>query len=398
MNKEFISRPRDLGGKKEAESKTETTKPCSAGGGFIFYQLSYVGKAFLIPLFFGKRRLPFKPTFVSLEVEDGCNLRCLQCDIWKKKKNPKRMDLRQMKTVVKRLKNWLGVFQLNLTGGEPFMNKETIPLIKYASDLGILVHVNSNGFLIDQALGKRIIKSGLNSLSISLDSLDARVHNRLRGNPQTFEKATQAASLLLKLRKPSKPFLSVTTIIMRPNLGELEKLVYWVKEKGIDGIFFQALWQNFGAKYNRKWFSKSDLWPKDHKKVARILDRLLLLKKEGYSIGNKEEDFESYKVYFRDSTAFGKKEKCFVGTNNFAVDIEGNVRLCFNFPPIGNVLKEKPERIWNGKRAQKQRLKITKCSRGCKVLLCNRFMSKREALSLLKGKVKRFFEKILVRG
>lgn len=360
-----------------------------------FHQFSLAGKAFLTPFYFGKKKVPFRPTFVSLEVEDGCNLQCLHCDIWKKKKNPKRMNLKEMRGVVRRLKNWLGTFQLNLTGGEPFLNKSTLPLIKYVSSLGIMVHTNSNGFLIDETLGRRIIKSGLNSISISLDSLNAEVHNRLRGNPQAFEKATRALSLLSKLRKPSKPFLSVTTIIMGSTLDGLEKLVSWVKEKGIEAIFFQALWQNFGSQYNKNWFKESDLWPKDYRKVKKVLSRLAELKKKGYPIGNSVENLERYKIYFEDPTIFAQKEKCLVGVTNFAIDIAGNVRLCFNFPPIGNVLEERLTRIWNGEEAQRQRLRIANCKRGCKVLLCNVPMSRKEALLLSIEKIKRFSKRLV---
>ncbi|MBL7159450.1 radical SAM protein [Candidatus Microgenomates bacterium] len=356
----------------------------------VFYQLSLAGKAFLAPFYFGKKKVSFKPTFVSLEVEDGCNLRCLHCDIWKKRKKLKRMRLSEMKKVVRELKKWLGVFQLNLTGGEPFLNKETIPLIKYASSLGILVHTNSNGFLIDGTLAKRIVASGLNSISISLDNLDPKVHNRLRGNSQVFKRAVRALSSLSKFRKPSRPFLSVTTIIMKPTLSGLEKLAFWAKEEGIDAIYFQSLWQNFGAEYDQDWFKKSPLWPKDYKKAKKVLDCLLKLKKNGYPIGNSFEDFERYKSYYRDPITFGGEKKCFIGVNNFAIDIAGDVRLCFNFPSIGNILKEKPEEIWNGREAQKQRLKIAGCQRGCKVLLCNRIMSRKEALVLLVNKARRF--------
>ena len=357
-----------------------------------FYQLSLAGKAFLVPFYFGKKKIPFKPTFVSLEVEDVCNLRCLQCDLWKKKRNSKRMGLNKMKKVVGRLEKYLGVFQLGLSGGEPFLNKNTLSLIKYATNLGILVHANSNGFLIDEGLAKRIVKSGLNSLSVSLDSLNPKIHNKLRGNPRAFEKATKALSLLLKFKKPSKPFLSVTTIVMKPTVDGLENLVYWVQKRGIDAIYFQALWQNFGARYDQDWFKKSDLWPSDSKKVLKTLDRLIQLKKKGYPIGNSEEELKKYKGYFFDPTAFGKKRKCLIGANNFVVDILGNVRLCFNFSPIGNILEEKPEKIWNGKKAREQRLKIASCKRGCKVLLCNQVMSKKEALFLLINKLRRFLK------
>lgn len=355
----------------------------------IRYQLFQIGRSFLAPNFLGKEKVPFGPSFISLEVEDGCNLQCLHCDIWKTKKNPKRMNLEQMKRVMLVLKDWLGIFQVNLTGGEPFLNKKTIPLIKFASNQGILVHTNSNGFLIDQKLAREVVESGLNSLSISLDSLKPEVYNRLRGNKEAFTRATRALELVNKIREPKKPFLSVTTIIMKQNLDELENLVYWTRERGLDAIFFQTIWQNFDAEYNPDWFKSSNFWPNDFKKVKKVIDKLIHLKKQDYPIGNQIETFQRYKDYFVNPLSFGGNNPCFVGINNFNIDISGKTRLCFNFPPVGNILKEKPEDIWNGEKARIQRLRIAGCQRGCKILLCNTPISRKEALLMLVNKIKR---------
>ncbi|MBU3956747.1 radical SAM protein [Patescibacteria group bacterium] len=362
---------------------------------FVLYQLSKIGYSFLAPNFLGRKKIPFGPSFVSLEAEDGCNLRCLHCDIWEKERSPKRMNLKQMKEAVLRLKNWLGIFQLNLTGGEPFLNKDIIPLIEFASTWGILVHTNSNGFLIDQKLAREIVKSELNSLSISLDSLKPEKYNKLRGNKEAFQRAIRALEMISEIRRPTEPFLSITTVVMRQNLGELEKLVHWTKEQGLDAIFFQAIWQNFDAGYDPTWFKSSDFWPHDLKKVKKVMNRLIQLKKEGYPIGNKMEDFKRYNEYFANPVSFGKSNPCFVGVNNFDVDITGKVRLCFNFPRVGNILKEKPENIWNGKRAQAQRLEIARCERGCKILLCNTPMSRKEALLMLANKIKRLPKRLI---
>ncbi len=349
----------------------------------LLYELSRIGKSFLAPSFYGRRVVPIKPTFVSLEVEDSCFFRCQHCHIWKKKGNSKRMTLEEMKGVIIDLKKWLGTFQLNLTGGEPFLNREVLSLIEFASRQGILVHTNSNGFLINKKQAQGIIKSGLNSLSISLDSLRPNVHNQLKGTQRAFKRAVKALRLLNSLRQGKKPFLSVTTIIMKQNLDELENLIHWVKNEGLDAIFFQALWQNFGDRYEPLWFKSSNLWPGRVKKLREVIERLRQMKKEGYPIGNTESDLQHYQLYFASPLKFGEKFPCLIGVNNFNIDISGEVRLCFSFPSVGNILKEKPSVIWRGKKAQEQRLRIADCKRGCKILLCNTLLDRKNALSLL---------------
>ncbi len=348
----------------------------------FFYYLSKTFKVFLSRLFYGRKKIPFKPIFVSLEVAEGCCLKCLQCDLWKRPYNSK-IKLKEAKRIVTKLHQWLGVFQLNFTGGEVFLNEDLIDLIKFTSQKGILTHLNTNGVLINKQLAKKIATSGLNSLSVSLDSLKPGLHNRLRGNKQALKRAMRALEWLNSYRSGKKLFLTVSTIIMKQNLAELPKLVKWVKQNGLDGILFQALWQNFGANYNLYWFKLSPFWPNNHQKVKKVLVQLIEMKKKKYPIENKIEELQRYRKYFFDPIGFGLKNKCFVGTNSFIINSKGDVSLCFNFPPIGNVLKDKPEKLWNSFKAQEQRVKITDCQRGCKILLCNYPIGPKEAIIFL---------------
>jgi MoaA/NifB/PqqE/SkfB family radical SAM enzyme len=327
-------------------------------------------RSLFLSLFYEDKIARFLPAFVSLEVERGCCLQCSHCDLWKRKNKRRQMSLQQMKKVVLDLKQWLGEFQLNLTGGEPFLNKDTVALIEFIQKQGIEIYLNSNGYLLTEEKIKKIARTGVYGLSISLDSLKPETYNRLRGKPRAWERAVRVLELLKKYCQ-DRTYLTVTTIIMDQNLDELAEMVYWTKKQGLDAIIFQPLWQNFGQDYNKDWFTKSNFWIKDAAKAEAVLDQLIALKKQGLPVGNRVSDLEKYKRYFRDPVAFGGSQVCRVGVNNFNIDIYGDVRLCYNLSPIGNILQERPEKIWNGKRAQKQRAQILNCQRGCKVLLCN---------------------------
>ena len=259
----------------------------------------------------------------------------------------------------------------------------------------ISVWVNSNGFVIDQKLTAQIVKSGLANLSISLDSLNPRLFNHLRGNQRAWEKAVNSLRMINRSRKPRSLFLSVTCIIMKQNLEELEKLTRWVQKEKLDAIFFQPIWQNFGADYRAEWFKSNQFWPDDYQKVEKAIKGLCRLKKSGYPVGNKISDLKRFMEYFINPIAFGRKFPCLVGVNSFNLDLSGNVRLCFNFDPVGNVLKQKPGEIWNGKLAQQQRLEIASCQRGCQVLLCNTSLEIKETISILMKMIKKIPGKFL---
>lgn len=336
--------------------------------------LNKISKGFrhlTVPLFVNHGTVPFPPTFVALEVSDRCCLKCQHCDIWKGSGKQETMSVGQLRKLLLELHQWLGSFDLNLTGGEPFLNKDIISLIEFASGLGIRTHTNSNGFLIDKPLAKKIALSGLNTLSLSLDSLRPEVHNFTRGSKQAFEKVTKAVALVNFFRNPRKLSLTISAIMMEPNLPDWGNMVIWAKKQKIDNVYFQPLWQNFAAPYNPFWFKKSSLWPPKGRKITEAINNLIKLKQEGWPVGNEVSDLRNYQNYFSDPVSFGEKHRCFVGISNYDIDLTGNVRLCFNFPPVGNVCRGKPKAIWNGLAAQKQRKAIIDCDRGCKTLRCN---------------------------
>jgi len=366
----------------------------------LLSDLGKIPRAFLAPIFFGRGKVFLKPIFISLEMEDRCCFACLQCDIWKKKKNPNRLTLSQIKKIVLDLKKWLGFYQLNLTGGEPLMNEVIIPTIKFASQNGIFVHANTNGFLVDQKTAKSLIGSGIGSISFSVDALTPSIHDNIRGKKGACRKVMRAIDYTLEGRgKKKNPSVSLTTIILKQNLSQLSELVVFAKKKNLDAVYFQPLWHNFGADcYSRLWYKKSQLWPDNLQKANQAIDSLIKMKKKGYPIGNALFELKEYKDYFNSPIDYGKSRSCYVGINSFNIGLDGKVRLCFDLEPIGNILKELPEKIWDGKRAQKLRKKIAYCQRGCKVLLCNMSLSKREAsnflLSFTLDKLKRGIKKI----
>ena len=121
-------------------------------------------------------------------------------------------------------------------------------------------------------------------------------------------------------------------------------------------------------------------------------------KKQGLPIENSEFQLNQYKQFFKNADRYGKKNQCDVGFESFLIDSYGNIRFCFEWPPVGNVFEKNPEAIWQGKLAQQQRAKVLNCPRDCKVLICNMPMSQEDAvgfvLSVATDKLKRGIKKL----
>jgi len=141
---------------------------------------------------YGRSYLPSKPLDVICEISYVCNLECPTCFRWTAKPDEHELTADQWKTALTRLKQWLGTFNLTFTGGEPFLRKDILEIFRFAADNGIVTGVVSNGSLIDKELARKIVASGLDGLTLSLNSMVPEIHNKTRGTNGAFNEVMRA--------------------------------------------------------------------------------------------------------------------------------------------------------------------------------------------------------------
>jgi hypothetical protein len=313
-----------------------------------------------------------KPTYVSLFVGRNCPLHCQHCSFWKEKETHQ-LSFEQGKLIIDRLFSWLGPFRLNISGGEPLLTKDMLLIVTYAEKKGIRCGMASNGYLINENVTKSIIQSGLSNINISLDSLNPLKHDRIRGTKGAYAKAIRAIELIQKFRTDKRPLIYINAIISGENIQDLVPLATWVKDQHLDGINFQPIISDrtFGNTHaKKKWYKKNPLWP--DKNINTILNLLQNLKQQGYPINNLESDeIQTLKTYFL-HPELTLAQPCKIALRNFYIDHHGNITICQNYPPIGNIFKNLPEDIWKSKKAEEIRKRINVCRNDCQLLLCNR--------------------------
>lgn len=334
-----------------------------------------------------------KPLYVGLSVGTICNFQCQQCDLWKIPTKPQcYLKTNQIKKILNDLNKWLGSFRLTFTGAEPFLRKDILEIIKFASEKRIYTILTTNAWLVDKNLAEKIIESRLDVINVSLDGIKAATHDSSRGKKGSFKRAMAALENLKEARKQKKaPFIYLNTVVMEQNLDELVALAELTKKEKIEAIRFQALESKYlfgNQKYDPLWFKKGKLWPKDRKRVALVVNNLIKLKNKGYPIKNTIKELNDLKDYYHDPFEIAKRYKfCFTGVRNFSIDEYGKVKLCFGMKLVGDLLKQKPKEIWYSPEAENLRKVIRCCQRPCRILPCN----KREEPSQL---VKVFLRKL----
>ena len=167
------------------------------------------------------------PTNLTLNVTYRCNSRCLTCNIWKKQADE--LTLAEWKKVFKNYNS--SVFWLILSGGEPFLRKDLVELVRAGHEYlqPAIINIPTNGILfkiIPQKI-KRILKNCPDSeivINFSLDGV-GKDHDKIRGVPGNFEKLMKSFKAVKKLKK-KYPNLTIGlhTVISKYNVQNIPQI------------------------------------------------------------------------------------------------------------------------------------------------------------------------------
>ncbi|MBC8501311.1 MAG: radical SAM protein [DPANN group archaeon] len=310
-----------------------------------------------------------KPSYFTFELTNKCNFFCKYCDQWKIKPD-KELSLLEWKCVSKKIFDWMGPYNVKLSGGEPFLKKNIFDLIRYNNNLGIKTMINSNGYLIDDKLAEKIVKSNVHFIKISLISFNKDVNEDLRGRKDVFEKSMNAVKKLVywKQKLNSNINISLAFLMNSQNLEEVEEMILWAKKIGVR-IYLQVLVHNFKSDV-RENLEKSELWPKNKKQIKEVFRKIILLKKNNYPIVQSMPILKLMREYFLRNEKIILRTPCKISYYSFIVDPEGNVRFCFGRHKnglVGNIKEDSPKDIWFSKQSNIERENIRNCREFCRV-------------------------------
>ena len=155
---------------------------------------------------------------VIWEITHNCNYGCSYCIFsCTKKRVEGELTTEECFHVIDELvKN--GFKHLKVTGGEPFIRKDLIEILEYASKY-MVVDVSTNASLLSEDLVDKLNKIKLKMIHVSLDG-NKEEHESVRGI-NTYERTIRGLELL----KKSKNKVRIGTVIHANNEDDLENLV-----------------------------------------------------------------------------------------------------------------------------------------------------------------------------
>lgn len=316
-------------------------------------------------------RLPL-PAYCCFSITMKCLLSCKTCYIWKQKEAfSEELPIKRWIEAIRYLPELLDrEVDIIITGGEPLLKEDILDLIAFCSRIGYKISLQTNAFLIDEELAKKLADAGLWRACISLYSLKPEIHDFLHGREGVYERALKAIDYLAKFAPGVG--INIQTIIMDINLEEIVKMAEWVeKDERLDYILYLAPMLPFGAVKDEFWYNKNNyrfMWPQDSVRVNLILDELINKKSYFKKIANIVPQLQIFKRYFSQSFIHNDI-KCTLGLRDINIDPEGNLFLCFSQPAIGNIQRNNLHDIWMSKGAKEVRLQMNHCREKCHFLI-----------------------------
>jgi len=300
-------------------------------------------------------RVP-SPPFLILFINSICNMKCEHCFYWKELNQ--KTDLKLEELVA--LSNELGhVEQLNLSGGEPFLRKDYAAVCRqFIRRNGVKeIYCPTNGYFTArtiQSLREVLKEESLRviGIEISLDGMP-EFHDEFRKTKYAFHKAMETYDALVELQKEDSrlQIFSISTATA-DNMEQIKQLTTFLfdrcpkmsqhhlaiirgdrKNPSLSGPALQG-YKELYTYVRRLWAERTE------QRTGAVVDPMLQWAK------CKSAELQEQVV------------PCRAGTLSAVIHANGDVAVCEQRPPIGNLRKDSFRKIWHAHQTQQIRKSI----------------------------------------
>jgi radical SAM protein with 4Fe4S-binding SPASM domain len=307
-----------------------------------------------------RRRHPLSNLFWECTLR--CNFNCRHCGSNAgEERYPDELTANEIKNTFSEIaKNFdPKSISISITGGEPLLRKDLFEVMEFTYGLGFNWGMVSNGYLINEEVMRKMKKSGMKSITISIDGLES-VHDEFRKCPGSYKKALEAVKMLAKADFLKE--LNITTTIHRENFRFLEEMYEIFVVSGINSWRVTNIDPIGRAEENSELLlSGKELKALlDFIKEKKAISPIDIMYECGGFLG------ENYEGEVRNSFFM-----CQTGITVGSILSNGDIFVCPNVPRLkrliqGNVRKDRFSEVWNNKFEYFRDEKRTGCGDCCK--------------------------------
>ncbi|MBW4618326.1 MAG: radical SAM protein [Cyanosarcina radialis HA8281-LM2] len=318
-----------------------------------------------------------RPLAIRGMINERCNYKCRYCNCWRMEEYQEEMTIAQWQAALLSLKEFIGSYFIQFAGGEPFIKKGFVELLEFCRTQGINWGVITNGSTFDRRTVERVVAAQPLKIDISVDSASSEIHDFARGVPGSLEKISQGIRFLREQKeRQSLNFpIRIKPTVHKYNFRYLPELVEWSQQIGATSIDFAPVRPTYGVSE-----IETDLWLQeeiDIEDLRQIVDRLLAMKERGMPIETSAAKLRSFPDHFRGKPIYHGVSPCRVGLRDYHLLSNGDVRMCWFYPTIGNVKTDSAREIWFSDRARELRAQMVNCKKFGSVSCANSCLAHR---------------------
>jgi radical SAM protein with 4Fe4S-binding SPASM domain len=285
----------------------------------------------------------WRPIYCVWEITLRCDLACRHCGSRAGHARSDELSTEQCLDLVRQMAE-LGVKEVTLIGGEAYLRDDWTEIVRAIRAHGMQATMTSGGRGITAERAKLAAEAGLQSVSISIDGLEA-THDRLRGVDGSFRSALEA----LKNLRAAGIRVACNTQINRLSVPDLPELLELIAREGVHSWQIQLTVAMGRAADEPEVL----LQPYDLLEFFPLLARLKKRMDEvGVRLwpGNNIGYFGPYESLFKGGMPRGHMASCGAGRSTLGIEADGSIKGCPSLPTDawtgGNIRDNSLEEIW----------------------------------------------------
>jgi radical SAM protein with 4Fe4S-binding SPASM domain len=283
-----------------------------------------------VPPFGRKVSAPYR---ADLALTYECNNRCEHCYVSRGPGEKKSLELEEWGRVLEKL--WqVGVPHACFTGGEATLSPHLLPLVEKAEDIGLITGLLTNGRrLADREFARGLCAAGLDHVQVTLESHDAKVHDRMVGVEGAWQETVEGIRNALA----EDVYLVTNTTLSRLNVAGVEPTLEFLRELGVRQFAMNSIIYTGRAPESGLGIEETELEPVLGLVTARARElglRFIWYSPTHYCRLNPTMHGVGYK-------------RCTAAEYNICVEPDGAVIPCQSYyQPAGNILTDEWKDIW----------------------------------------------------
>ncbi len=270
------------------------------------------------------------PHRFDLAVTYRCNNKCIHCYAASPRETEE-LSTEEWKKIIDIISDLSN--SVIFTGGEPLLREDIVDLVAHSKNL--VTGLITNGRLLSKYMDD-LEKAELDHLQITIEGFED-VHNKITG-ANSWKETVEG----IKKAVDSSVFTLTNTTLMKYNYKDIEKFIYFLSDLGLKRLAFNSI--IYSGKAKREYALSLNELRATLEKIIEVCDELDL-------------ELVWYTPTKRceiDPVEYGLGLKvCSAARINVTVEPNGDVIPCQSwFEPMGNILKDPWQNIWNSELAR----------------------------------------------